>query len=321
MSWYRELGILELSLIILFISFYIFYLARIRKIAIALHTNSRRVFFKLVIRSIYFSLIVMAILGPSFGESRKEIKTVGKDIYIAVDLSLSMNAEDLSPSRLKKIKYELKKFVETFYSDRIGLIIFSSEAFVQCPLTYDRSALSLFIETLDPKLVSSSSTDFAPALRTALEKIQSESSTEKKQSKVIVLISDGEDFGEEYREVAQEIKDQEIKVFTVGVGTAEGGRIPYRNGYKRDQTGREVLTKLNAASLQEIAEITQGNYYEVSDQQNEFPKLIQAVSRIEGELKETRQLDVSANKYFYFVFIALIFIILDILVTVKTVNI
>jgi len=321
MSWYRELGILELSLIILFISFYIFYLARIRKIAIALHTNSRRVFFKLVIRSIYFSLIIMAILGPSFGESRKEIKTVGKDIYIAVDLSLSMNAEDLSPSRLKKIKYELKKFVETFYSDRIGLIIFSSEAFVQCPLTYDRSALSLFIETLDPKLVSSSSTDFAPALRTALEKIQSESSTEKKQSKVIVLISDGEDFGEEYREVAQEIKDQEIKVFTVGVGTTEGGRIPYRNGYKRDQTGREVLTKLNAASLQEIAEITQGNYYEVSDQQNEFPKLIQAVSRIEGELKETRQLDVSANKYFYFVFIALIFIILDILVTVKTVNI
>ena len=138
---------------------------------------------------------------------------MGKDIYIAVDLSTSMNAFDVQPSRLEKVKFELKKIVEAFNSDRIGLIIFSSEAYVQCPLTYDQSALNLFIETLQTNLLESNGTDFAPALLSlALDKLSGKESTITQQkSKVILLISDGEDFGETSRETAEQIEARGIK--------------------------------------------------------------------------------------------------------------
>jgi hypothetical protein len=91
--------------------------------------------------------MILALLGPSFGDSKKEIKVIGKDIMIAIDLSESMNVKDIQPSRIEKIKFELKKIVDEFSSDRIGIIMFSNEAFIQCPLTYDKNALRLFIET------------------------------------------------------------------------------------------------------------------------------------------------------------------------------
>ena len=125
-----------------------------------------------VFRTIYFALFMIAVLGPSFGGSKKEVKSVGKDIMICVDFSKSMDAFDIQPSRLEKIKFEMKKVVEAFNSDRIGIIIFSSEAFMQCPLTYDQNALNLFIETMNSGLVPSSGTDFGPPLRMALKKLE-----------------------------------------------------------------------------------------------------------------------------------------------------
>ncbi len=118
----------------------------------------------------------MALLGPAFGEARREVQSVGKDIFLAIDLSQSMNANDVQPTRLEKMKFELKNIVGTFTSDRIGLIIFSSEAFMQCPLTYDQNALNIFIETLHSGLVPNTGTDFGPPLKMALEKLNDENS-------------------------------------------------------------------------------------------------------------------------------------------------
>ena len=322
MEWYRELGTTEIIFIGAFIVFYGLYLGRIIHIARVLKTPFSRVFIKLALRTLFFALLLVAILGPSFGGARKEVKAVGKDIVICFDLSKSMDAFDVQPTRLEKIKNEMKKVVSAFNSDRIGLVIFGSEAFMQCPLTYDQNALNLFIETMNTELVPVGGTDFGPPLKMALEKLtdEREQLTDPK-SKIIILISDGEDFGEKTDEVVREIQRQDIRLFTLGVGTERGGNIYAGAGVKRDQNGNPVVTKLNSASLRDIADRTGGHYFEINENRNDVSRMISTISRIEGELRGARMMDVTANKYFYFLAIATALLLLDVLINVKTISI
>lgn len=319
MVWSGELGLLEYSFIFVFILLYGLYLRRVITAAKALNSGYRRVFYKISYRTVYFALFIVALLGPSFGHSEKEVKSIGKDIFIAVDLSQSMNAFDIQPSRLEKLKFELKNIVEAFSSDRIGLIMFSSEAYIQCPLTYDKNALGLFIETLHTSLVPNAGTDFAPPLELALEKIDAEESSITRQtSKIIILISDGEDFGDRTAEVAKEIEEQEIKLFTLGIGTSQGSKIMTRQGFKKDKTGQDVVSKLNATSLKKLATATNGKYFEINDKQNDVKRLINQIDDIEGELRDAKKMDVSTNKYMYFLAAAILLFLIDALVKTKT---
>jgi Ca-activated chloride channel family protein len=203
--------------------------------------------------------------------------------------------------------------------------MFTSEAFLQSPLTFDHKHLmSLSISSLSTNQISNTGTDFAPPLRIALEKHLSESETNGKQSKnskVILLISDGEDFGKETSEIANDIKEEGIKLFTLGIGTKSGGKIPQGNRYLTDKTGSEVVSKLNAKSLEKLADMTKGDYFEISDGRNDVAKLITAISKIKGEFRDARDIDTSANRYFYFLLVALILMIADVLITVKIIRI
>lgn len=322
MVWSGEVGSLELFFILLFGFFYVLYIFRTIRAAKALGTGYRRVFYKIALRAAYFSLFIVALLGPSFGESTKEIKSIGKDIFIAIDLSESMNAFDIQPTRLEKIKFELKEIVEAFSSDRIGLIMFSNEAYVQCPLTYDKSALNLFIETLNTNLVPNTGTDFGPPLKMALDKISDDKETVTRQkSKIIILISDGEDFGENTASIAKTIEDEGIKLFTLGIGTAQGSKIMTQRGFKKDNNGQDVISRLNPISLKKLATATSGKYFEINASQNDVEKLVNTIGDIEGELRDTKTMDVSANKYYYFLALALLLIFLDAVLKVRTVNI
>jgi Ca-activated chloride channel family protein len=186
-SWYRAFGSTEIILITLFVVFYGLYLYRVLTIAKTLKTAYKGLFVKLFLRTIIFSLFLIALLGPSFGIAKKEVQSVGKDIMIAVDLSKSMDAFDIAPTRLEKVKFEMKKIIQAFNSDRIGIIIFSSEAFMQCPLTYDQNALNLFIETMNSNLVPAGGTDFAPPLRMAMEKLEQDNSRISQNTSKIII--------------------------------------------------------------------------------------------------------------------------------------
>ncbi len=322
MAWYREFGTTELVFIGIFVGFYCLYLFRVIHVARILNTSFTRVFVKLFLRTLFFALLITAILGPSFGGSKKEVKSIGKDIMICVDLSRSMDAFDIQPTRLEKVKNELKKLVAAFNSDRIGLIIFGSEAFMQCPLTFDQNALNLFIETLNTGLVPVGGTDFGPALKMALDKLQDDQEKPADtKSKVIILISDGEDFGQETDEMVNEIEDRDIKLFTLGVGTEKGGNIYAGNGVKKDREGNNIVTKLNSRSLRSIADKTGGQYFEINQSKNDVSRLINTIGNIEGELRDAKMVDVTANKYFYFLALAMALLLLDIVVNVKTVSI
>ena len=306
----------------LFLLGYLLYILRLRYVGQKLLTHYGAFIWKLIIRVLYFSLIIIALLGPSFGEASREVKSVGKDIFIAVDLSESMNAHDIQPTRLEKIKFELKKLISAFESDRIGLIIFSSEAFMQCPLTYDQNALNMFIDILHTGLVPNAGTDFGPPLNMALEKLNSEESKVNQQkSKVILMISDGEDFGDKTEEAVEKIVDADIRLFALGVGTEKGSKIRTASGFKKDRNNTDVITKLESKSLQNLADDTDGNYFEINTSDNDLERLINTINNIEGEIRDVKQVDVASNKYFYFLLVAIGLITIDALFYFKVIRI
>ncbi|MEQ9404562.1 MAG: VWA domain-containing protein [Cyclobacteriaceae bacterium] len=321
MNWAYSLDTLEISFLITFVVLYLLFVIRVVRTAKRLSLPFHRVILKLILRTSYFTLLIIALLGPSFGDASREIKTVGKDIFFCIDLSQSMNAFDVQPTRLEKVKFELKNIVEAFSSDRIGLIMFSSEAFMQCPLTYDNNALNLFIQTLNTQLVPNYGTDFGPPLKMALEKLTADDTViTQSKSKVIILISDGEDFGENTQEVADDIESEGIKLFTLGVGTETGSQIIDRNGFKKDRQGNEVLTKLNSESLEDLADQTDGEYFEINESRNDVERLISAINRIEGEVRDAKQIDATQNRFYYFLGLAFILMILDVLISVKLIK-
>ncbi|MEQ9442880.1 MAG: VWA domain-containing protein [Cyclobacteriaceae bacterium] len=322
MNWYNSFSTTEVVFLLLFTIGYILYLTRVIRINRVISVGFRAVFFKVVLRTLYFLLFVVALLGPLMGNATKEIQAVGKDIFILVDLSQSMNAADVQPSRLEKVKYELKDVVQAFNSDRIGLIIFSSEAFIQCPLTYDQSALNMFIDALNTGLVPNSGTDFSSPLRLALDKFKNdEENPSQQKSKVLLLISDGEDFGENTTAISEEIQQSAIRLFTLGVGTEQGSQLVVRGVPKTDRSGNVVVSKLAPTALKQLATQTGGQYFEISDRQDDTERMISSISQIEGELRDSRQVDTSANKYFYFLLLGVLLFLMDHLVKLKTVRI
>ena len=319
MEFINQIGQLEIILIAAFCIAYILFILKNVRIAKQLKTNYPfSTISKLILRTLAFILLIIGLLAPSFGVNKSKVLTIAKDIFIAVDLSQSMNAADIQPTRLEKVKFELKKIVDAFPSDRIGLIIFSNEAFVQCPLTYDKSALSMFIETLSTSLVPNAGTNFYAPLELASEKLSVEDEDAKKSSKLILLISDGEDFANNTEDVLSDLEDNKIKLFTLGVGTEKGAKVPSKRGFKKDKNGKTVISKLNNKDLQKLALETDGKYYEINAEMSQIEKLINDINKIKGEIKESKLVDVSNNKYFYFVFAALILIIIDLLIQPRT---
>jgi Ca-activated chloride channel family protein len=208
--------------------------------------------------------------GPKIGTEVREIKRQGIDMLVALDLSASMNAEDVRPSRLEKAKFEINRLIERLRGDRVGLIVFTGESYLQSPMTLDYSALRLFLDIADTEQMPSSATAFKPAFETALEAFQSLEENGTEASEVLLIISDGEDHGQSYDEALRSLTNENILVYTVGIGTADGTTIPLYEegtgdliGYKRDNQGEVVTTKLQSQILRNIAQKGNGEYYSI----------------------------------------------------------
>lgn len=321
MKWVNTIGVFEMVVAGAFVLLYLAFIWRVIRTTKRLGLPARRVVIKTILRTLYFGLILTALLGPSFGDTSREVKTVGKDIFICIDLSQSMNAVDVQPSRLEKVKFELKNIVEAFNSDRIGLIMFSSEAYMQCPLTYDNNALNLFIQTLNTNMVPNFGTDFGPPLEMATEKLIADDTViTRSKAKITILISDGEDFGDNTDEIADELESEGITLFTLGVGTKQGSKIPTRNGFKTDNNGNDVITQLNSTSLENLAEDTGGEYFEINESRNDVARLINAINNVEGEIRDSKQVDATQNRYYYFLGLALFLMVIDTMFSVKLIK-
>jgi len=206
------------------------------------------------------ALIIFALARPQWGYTWQETKTKGIDIMFVVDVSQSMLAQDIKPNRLERSKLAILDFIDKLQGDRVGLVAFAGNAFLQCPLTLDYDAFQQSLEAIDTNVISLGGTDIARAITEAEAAF-----SEENNYKILVMITDGEDLEEDGVQRAREAAEDGITIYTVGVGTPEGELIPVRNrfgqlGYLRDDNGELVRTQLDADTLNQIAEVTNGFY-------------------------------------------------------------
>ena len=216
---------------------------------------------KYILFSLAFALFVLALANPQIGSKLQEVKREGIELMVALDLSNSMLAEDFSPNRLEKAKRSISKLVDRLHADRIGIVVFGGEAYVQLPLTSDYAAAKLFLRTVNTDIIPTQGT----AIGEAIELSQSSFDEKSKAGKAIIVITDGENHEGDVMPAVEEAVAKGTKIFTVGMGSTKGVPIPvYRGGrrvdYRKDRDGNSVVTRLNEDMLREIAAAGNGMY-------------------------------------------------------------
>lgn len=269
---------------------------------------------KMILFATAVFMLVIALVNPKFGTKIETVKREGVDIVFAVDVSKSMLAEDIAPSRLGKTKQLAMQIINNLGSDRIGIVGYAGSAFPMLPITTDYNMAKMYLQEMHTDMVSSMGT----ALHGAIE-VSSNYFDDQETSKVMILISDGEDHGEGINDAIAIAKDKGIKIITIAVGTPEGGRIPIKqNGkivdYKKDMDGNIVITKMNEKTLKDIANQT-GGIFIYGDKTDEVLKLIdQSLEKIEKTDFESQQIANFQSQFQWFIGLALLLIIIDSLI-------
>jgi len=262
-------------------------------------------------------MVIFALANPQIGSKIEEVKQVGIDVYILLDVSLSMTAEDIKPSRLEKAKHEISKLIHRLRGDRIGLIVFSGEAFVQFPLTTDYSAANLFLNAVDVTSVPQPGTAIAPAIELALKSFPAEDETKK----AIIVITDGENHEGDLNSIAESAVDQGAGIYAIGLGSPAGVPIPLKDaagkqtGYKQDRKGETVLTKLDEATLQEMTDLGNGTYYRGTNTDDELDKIYRDLSKIEETEFGATKITEYEDRFYYFLIPALLLLFFELFIS------
>jgi len=207
---------------------------------------------KFFVNAIAIVMIIIALLGPVFGDAKEEQDVMHREIFFLLDVSASMNARDLKPSRLEFVKQQLKQLITQYKGDRMGLILFTSHAYVQCPLTQDIQSLLLFLDMAETSQFASTGTDIRAAMLKALERFSAPTAASAAVTgKALVLITDGEHFGDNYTSVIMRLQDRGVKVFPVRVGGSHSVVVPG----KFDAAGNPIYTQTHIDHIQEVARV------------------------------------------------------------------
>ena len=265
---------------------------------------------------IAITLLITALARPQFGSRVETVRREGQDILIALDLSASMVAEDVAPNRLNKAKFAIADLINRLEGDRVGLVAFAGDAFVQCPLTVDYGAATLFLNAMVPDMMSVQGTNLGQALSVAMDAF---SETDRRH-RVLVVITDGEDHENQMEEAVDRAVEEGVRLYPVGIGSTEGVPIPELNtegqaqGFKRDRDGAVVTTRLDESTLIMMAERTGGSYYRASPGGSELLELVAEVSAEDGQEFEVEQVTVFDEQYQIFLGLALTLLVGEILI-------
>jgi len=260
-----------------------------------------------VLRSILItlglSLMVVALMGPQIFMGYAEISKKGMDIYVLIDTSKSMLVEDIQPNRISRAKKIIEGIIDDLKGDRIGFIPFSQDAYVQMPLTDDYQLARMFLDVIDTDMIAGGGTNIASAIKLADSSFKRTSSADR----VIIVISDGEELDSNSQEVVKNINDEQLKVFTIGVGSDKGGLIPVydeksnqRTSYKKDNKGDFVTSRLNSDTLKTLADMGNGKYYQASVSGDEIQNLIKDMGSLKRDTSKTDKIKRLKSQYQYF---------------------
>jgi len=265
-------------------------------------------------------LLVLALARPQFGTRVETVASRGQDIVVAVDLSRSMLAEDVAPNRLERARLSILRLIRSLHGDRIGLVAFAGDAFVQSPLTIDYSAAGLFLNAMEPDLMPVQGTDLGAALRVSLQALEQGG----RDAGVVVIVTDGEDHEEDFESELERAAELGIRVHVVGVGTTEGVPIPVfdaqgrRTGFLRDEEGAVVTTRLGDQTLRTVAERTGARYVRAGSGGSGLDDLVDELAGGEGEAVEERQVTLFEEQYQIFLGLALALLMAEWLLPERT---
>jgi len=274
--------------------------------------------FKFVLVIIAHSLLVIAAANPQVGTKMTEVKQTGIDVFILLDVSFSMTAEDIKPNRLEKAKFQIANLVQKLRGDRIGLIIFAGEAYVQFPLTTDYSAANLFLSAVNENSVPQQGTAIAAAINMANRSFDT-LSTEK----VIVVISDGEDHEGDLDSAVKNAQEKGIKIYTIGLGSPDGTPIPVYDsrgrmmGFKKDRDGNTVLTKLDEETLRQIAADGKGKYFRGTNYDDYLDRIYKELSELEQTEFGVKKVTDYEDRFYYFLFPAILLLVFEFFISDK----
>ncbi len=280
--------------------------------------NRRNQKIKLTLVFFVFAFSILALARPLWGQREQQLVSRGHDVMIALDVSRSMYAEDIKPNRLERAKYEISKLINRMQGNRIGLVLFAGEAFVQCPLTLDYSAANILLEEVSIGSVPVPGT----ALTKAIDKSLDSFPPGERESRVIILITDGEETLGDPEQAAERAEEEGVLIYAIGIGDPMGVPIPIRNeegeleGYVEDKEGNVVNSKLDEDTLQNICLTTGGAYYRVRSIDFGLNKIYEHMEqRRQQKLLDTRFLTQYEERFEYFLLPALILLLIEMLLS------
>ena len=275
-------------------------------------SNTKFILFILVI-----TLGIFAVANLQTGSKMEEVKREGIDMFFCIDISNSMNAEDIAPNRLERSKQAINNIINQLRGDRIGIIVFAGNSYVQLPITTDYAAAKLFLSTINTSLIPSQGTEIGSAINLAIKSFGN-----SENSKAIIVISDGEDHenGDAVK-AAQEAAKLGVKIYTIGMGLEDGAPIPLynqygkRTGYKKDREGNNVITKLDDNMLRQIAEIGDGIYRRASNSNVGLDEIIDEINKAEKTEIDSKIFTDYEDQFQWFLGAAIILLIMEILIS------
>ncbi len=272
--------------------------------------SPKRVRRKFMLVLVAITLIIIALARPQFGSKLKEVTSRGVEILLAVDVSNSMLAADFEPNRLERTKFAIERLIEQLREDRIGLIVFAGDAYVQLPITSDYIAARNFARHLSPNMVTRQGT----ALGAAIDLAALSFSPGSEGSRILIVISDGENHEDDPLAAAERAAEQGITIYTIGIGTEQGAPIPWEGGYLTDEGGNMVVTRLDEAMLEQTALTAGGAYIRATNRSIGLEEIVRRIAETEGAETTAQVFDEYNEQFQYLLAAALVLLILETLI-------
>jgi len=279
------------------------------------HRSNFKIIFKFTLFIVSIIFIIIALINPKIGTELETVKREGVDIVFAVDVSKSMLAEDIAPSRIEKAKRLVSAIINNLAGDRIGIIVYASRAIPQLPITTDYSAGKMFLQGINTDMMSSQGT----ALNSALDLSGTFFNDEDQTKRVVFLISDGEDHSEEGQSAAIRASSKGIKIFTFGIGTESGSPIPIKNDgiletYKKDEKGEVVITKKNSEILRQISKVSGGKYIDGNNTQKVLDFVLEELKNMEKKEFEAKKFVSYKDRFQLFLILSFLLLTIELFI-------
>ncbi|RTL06673.1 VWA domain-containing protein [Candidatus Dependentiae bacterium] len=285
-----------------------------KKLQLLMHFSYKKMISKILLLIMATCVLYVALLRPQWGVKKEQIKQQGRDLFIALDISRSMLAQDCNGSRIAFAKKKIKELVNKLGSERVGLVLFSGSAFVQCPLTTDLSAFFLFLDSVDVETIASGATAMEKAITVVLDVYRT---MPTKKNKLLVLFTDGEDFSSHLAEVQKQAHEEGLSIFACGIGTLQGAPIPLFNeqgilvGHQKDKQGNIVVSKMQEAELKKLVQVVGGKYIRMTYDDEDINSIVQNLYSFEKEQFDHMDQDRHIDRYGIFIAFAFCLFLLE----------